>query len=311
MSLGRKRHLRSGASAANSCSGVLRHPRRNPWRSAAIRLCVALLCTALVVACTSASNIPVSRREARAAVHVVQRGETLTRIAWQHRVDAQELARWNGIMDPDALRIGQRLRLVPPRGYVALPAPASVVRPAAGASTAPQPTRTRATAPRPSTPPPRAAATPPPRRSTAPAARSSAPPRKSSPQAAQAAPPRWSWPTDGRIVASFGSDEGIESGIAIAGREGQPVRAAAGGRVVYAGGGLMGYGQLVIIKHDETFLSAYGYNSDLLVTQGQDVARGATIALMGQGPGRQARLHFEIRRNGVPVDPLLFVTAPR
>ena len=80
---------------------------------------------------------------------------------------------------------------------------------------------------------------------------------------------------------------------------------------MYAGGGLMGYGQLVIIKHDETFLSAYGYNSDLLVTQGQDVARGATIALMGQGPGRQARLHFEIRRNGVPVDPLLFVTAPR
>jgi lipoprotein NlpD len=89
------------------------------------------------------------------------------------------------------------------------------------------------------------------------------------------------------------------------------VRAAASGRVVYAGGGLIGYGQLVIIKHDETFLSAYGYNANLLVTQGQDVARGATIALMGQGPERQPRLHFEIRRNGVPVDPLLFVKAPR
>jgi lipoprotein NlpD len=103
----------------------------------------------------------------------------------------------------------------------------------------------------------------------------------------------------------------VGSGIGIGGREGQPVRAAAAGRVVYAGGGLIGYGQLVIIKHDETFLSAYGYNSELLVTQGQDVASGATIALMGQGPGRQPRLHFEIRRNGVPVDPLLFVSAPR
>jgi lipoprotein NlpD len=80
---------------------------------------------------------------------------------------------------------------------------------------------------------------------------------------------------------------------------------------VYAGGGLSSYGQLVIIRHDDTFLSAYGYNSNLLVTQGQEVARGATIASMGQGPERQPRLHFEIRRNGVPVDPLLFVQAPR
>lgn len=129
--------------------------------------------------------------------------------------------------------------------------------------------------------------------------------------AAAAPPPRWLWPADGAVVARFGTDGAIGSGIGIGGREGQPVRAAAAGRVVYAGGGLIGYGQLVIIKHDETFLSAYGYNSELLVTQGQDVARGATIALMGLGPGRQPRLHFEIRRNGTPVDPLLFVTAPR
>jgi lipoprotein NlpD len=109
------------------------------------------------------------------------------------------------------------------------------------------------------------------------------------------------------VVTRFGASDGIASGIAIGGREGQPVRAAAAGRVVYAGGGLIGYGQLVIIKHDETFLSAYGYNSNVLVTQGQEVPRGATIALMGLSPGRQPRLHFEIRRNGVPVDPLLFV----
>jgi len=286
-----------------------RKSRRNRGASTAVRLCASWLCVALVVACTSASNLPVSRREARAAVHVVQRGETLSKIAWQHRVDAQELANWNGVVDPDALRVGQRLRLVPPRGYVALPA-APPVRQQASAS--PPPTPTRAAAPRPSTPPARSASPPAQRPSTAPPTRSASPPARQGPApAVQAAPPRWSWPTDGRIVASFGSDDGIESGIGIAGREGQPVRAAAAGRVVYAGGGLMGYGQLVIIKHDETFLSAYGYNSELLVTQGQDVARGATIALMGQGPGRQPRLHFEIRRNGVPVDPLLFVTAPR
>jgi lipoprotein NlpD len=258
---------------------------------------------AIAVGCTSASNLPVSRREARAAVHVVQRGETLTKIAWQHRVDAEELASWNGIVDPNALRIGQRLRLVPPRGYVALPVPPPVVRPQPSTRST-EAVPTRAATPRPAAPPPRSAASSRPR----PAA---SPPRQSSQPVAQASPPRWSWPTDGRIEASFGSNDGIASGIGIAGREGQPVRAAAAGRVVYAGGGLMGYGQLVIIKHDETFLSAYGYNSELLVTQGQDVARGATIALMGQAPGRQPRLHFEIRRNGVPVDPLLFVTAPR
>ena len=281
--------------------------------SAAIRLCAACLCLVLVAACTAAStSVPVNRREARAAVHVVEAGETLTAIAWQHRVDQQELAIWNGITDLDSLRVGQRLRLVPPRGYVAA-APAPLPVPRAESAPPRRATPTPATTPRPSTAPPgRASASPSrPSTATAPSVRSAPAPRQSSSSVAATAPPRWSWPTDGRIVAAFGADDGIASGIAIGGREGQPVRAAAAGRIVYAGGGLMGYGQLVIIKHDETFLSAYGYNADLLVTQGQDVARGATIALMGQGPGRQARLHFEIRRNGVPVDPLLFVEAPR
>jgi lipoprotein NlpD len=265
-----------------------------------------LLCLVLLASCTSTTSVYVSRREARAAVHVVQRGETLSKIAWQHRVDPQELASWNGIQNADALRVGQRLRLVPPRGYVAA-APA----PATSASTPPS------TPPRAATTRSSGAATPPPVRSTpAPTARPPAsPPARSStsqrPAAAAMAPIRWSWPTDGSIVSRFGADGSVGSGLGIAGREGQPVRAAAAGRVVYAGGGLIGYGQLVIIKHDETFLSAYGYNSELLVTQGQDVARGATIALMGNGPNRQPRLHFEIRRNGVPVDPLLFVTASR
>ncbi len=273
--------------------------RRRAGAATAIRLCTLCLCLAVLASCTSTTSVPVDRREARAAVHVVQRGETLYKIAWQYRVDQQELANWNGIRNPDDLRVGQRLRLVPPRGYVAA-APAPTARPP------PEPARPstppRATPPRPSTSSPAPSAAPP--------AGSSSAPRPPARAPAPATALRWSWPTDGRIVARFGADDGIASGIGIGGRDGQPVRAAAAGTVVYAGGGLIGYGQLVIIKHDEIFLSAYGYNSELLVTQGQAIARGATIALMGQGPGRQPRLHFEVRRNGVPVDPLLFVQAP-
>jgi lipoprotein NlpD len=123
--------------------------------------------------------------------------------------------------------------------------------------------------------------------------------------------PQWSWPADGAVVMGFGSPTGIATGIAIAGREGQPVRAAAAGHVVYAGSGLIGYGQLVILKHNDTYLTAYGHNGRLFVTQGQDVAAGATIALMGLGPERQPRLHFEIRRDGTPVDPLRYLPPPR
>ena len=269
--------------------------RRKRGAAVAISLCALCLCFSVLASCTSTTQVYVSRREARAAVHVVQRGETLTKIAWQHRLDPQALASWNGIRNPDELRVGQRLRLVPPRGYVAAsPAPAS-------SGSAPRSTEARAPTTTRSSP-----------SSTGPAARPAAPSSTSQRPAAPApAPVRWSWPTDGALVTRFGADGSVGSGLGIGGREGQPVRAAAAGRVVYAGGGLIGYGQLVIIKHDETFLSAYGYNSELLVTQGQDVARGATIALMGLGPNRQPRLHFEIRRNGVPVDPLLFVTAPR
>jgi lipoprotein NlpD len=269
------------------------------WTGASTRVLFLCLCLCELASCSSTTSLPASRRDAREVVHVVKSGETLYKIASHYRIDQQELASWNGISNPNELRVGQRLRLVPPRGYVAA-APAPAARPP---EVAPQSTPTRAatTTPRPSTstskPPTRAPSTtrPPPKPSAAPTATAL----------------RWSWPTEGKVVARFGADGTIGSGVGIGGREGQAVRAAAAGRVVYAGGGLIGYGQLVIIKHDETFLSAYGYNSELLVTQGQDVARGATIARMGNGPNRQPRLHFEIRRNGVPVDPLLFVSSPR
>ena len=122
----------------------------------------------------------------------------------------------------------------------------------------------------------------------------------------QAAPP-WRWPTNGRINVEFGGKPGPGTGVLIDGRAGQAVTAAASGRVVYAGSGLIGYGQLIIIKHNETYLSAYGYTQSLLVKEGQTIKQGQRIATMGEGPERKPRLHFEIRRNGKPVNPRQFL----
>ncbi len=122
---------------------------------------------------------------------------------------------------------------------------------------------------------------------------------------APAAPaPQWRWPTDGKLALGFGQSPKTQSGIRITGQTGQSVVAAADGQVVYAGSGLIGYGQLAIIKHNASYLSAYGYNSVLLVEEGQQITAGQKIARMGETSSQQPALHFEIRRNGKPVDPL-------
>ena len=125
---------------------------------------------------------------------------------------------------------------------------------------------------------------------------------------AQPSPP-WVWPTSGKVSVAFGGKPGIGTGILIDGKAGQAVVAAASGRVVYAGSGLIGYGQLIILKHNDTYLSAYGYNASLLVKEGATINKGQRIATMGEGPERKARLHFEIRRNGKPVNPLQYLPA--
>lgn len=122
-------------------------------------------------------------------------------------------------------------------------------------------------------------------------------------QPAVAAPP-WSWPVSGAVRESFGASPRTASGIRFAGREGEPVVAAAAGEVVYAGGGLQSYGQLLIIKHDSSWISAYGFNSALLVREGDRVASGQPVARMGRLPSGEPTLHFEIRSNGQPVNPL-------
>jgi lipoprotein NlpD len=136
-----------------------------------------------------------------------------------------------------------------------------------------------------------------------------APPPQKLPSIPAEPSPGFEWPTAGRIGVEFGGKPGTGTGVLIDGRAGQSVRAAAPGTVVYAGSGLIGYGQLIIIKHNETYLSAYGYNARLLVREGQEIGRGEQIATMGEGPERKPRLHFEIRRNGNPVNPRQFLPA--
>jgi len=119
--------------------------------------------------------------------------------------------------------------------------------------------------------------------------------------------PEWTWPAEGALLARFGDATSIGQGIDIGGNRGNPVRASAGGQVVYSGSGLLGYGKLIILKHNDSYLSAYGHNNRLLVGEGESVAAGQRIGEMGVGPGDRAILHFEIRIKGKPVDPLQYL----
>lgn len=230
----------------------MRSGESQPAALSALRRAGMLLVACLSIGCTS------TLVDYSAGVHVVQPGETLYSIAWRHRVSHHELARWNGLSDPDVIFVGQRLRLRP-----GTPAPTSASR---------QPSAQPSPRPLPALP--------------------------------EVPPPRWLWPTRGPLLRAFGTADGLVNGIGIGGAAGQEIGAAAAGRVVYAGSGLAAYGQLVIINHNDSFLSAYGYNERLLVSQGQDVRAGQAIATMGLGPQRRPQLHFEIRQNGTPVDPL-------
>lgn len=140
-------------------------------------------------------------------------------------------------------------------------------------------------------------------RSTAPSETTRPPPRPAQPAQSVG----WQWPTAGAVIAAYGSSTKTRSGIQIGGAQGQAVRAASGGRVVYAGTGLSGYGHLLIIKHNNDYLSAYGHNDRLLAKEGDTVSAGQRIADMGIGPGKRPLLHFEIRLRGEPVNPIAYL----
>jgi lipoprotein NlpD len=212
--------------------------------------------------------------------YTVKQGDTLIRIGLETGQNWRDLARWNNIDNPNVLEVGQNLRVTPPPGET--PSVATRGVPPAKVETRPL-----------DAPPPTA---------SAPAA--AAPPAVKSPPAAAREPDEdinWSWPANGPVVTTF--DDARNKGVAIAGKVGDPVLAAADGRVVYAGSGLRGYGNLVIVKHNNTYLTAYAHNQTLLVKEDQVVRRGQKIAEMGSSDADRVQLHFEIRKQGKPVDP--------
>lgn len=250
---------------------------------------------------------PAAKPAARAAVtpeagrpefYTVKAGDTLYSIALEFGLDYRELAAWNSI-EPARIRVGQQLRLTPPRGVVASPlrAPAGSVEAqplggeraavAGGAKAEPKGVRV-------------------PYSDQSYAQMSGVKPEPAAP--AKPAPAAkgdddidWIWPVSGKVVSPF--NEASNKGIGIAGKMGQPVVAAGPGRVIFSGTGIRGLGKLIVIKHNEKYLSVYAHNRELLVKEGQSVTRGQKIAEMGNTDADQVKLHFEIRLLGKPVDP--------
>ncbi|NIR29271.1 MAG: peptidoglycan DD-metalloendopeptidase family protein [Gammaproteobacteria bacterium] len=229
--------------------------------------------------------------------HVVRRGETLYAIAWRHGIDYQDLAGWNEIAPPYTIYPGQKLTLIPTEVQRRARAPAKDRAPAA---------KTRPDARKPS-----AARASKPKNTRAAAEKNTGkrkiddgqPPGRAS--GADRVVSQWHWPAKGQLITAF-KDSG-HKGVNIAGQLGTPVYAAAHGRVVYTGGGLRGYGELIIVKHNHRYLSAYAHNNKLLVQEGDTVTGGQRIAEMGRTGTDRVMLHFEIRRDGKPVDPIAFL----
>ena len=212
--------------------------------------------------------------------YIVRPKESLYSIAWRYALDYRDLARWNNIQAPYIIQPGQKLWL---NDYAMYPAPATSAAPDIAKPIPPD-------------------------------GRKSGRIEESRPKVAKlntvAPPTAWLWPTAGRVTKQFQGSKSASQGIAIEGKLKQSVIAAAGGKVVYSGNGLIGYGNLVIIKHNDTYLSAYAHNHTLLVNEGEQVKGGQKIAEMGRVGSGQAQLHFEIRKDGEPVNPLRYLPAP-
>lgn len=231
--------------------------------------------------------------------HTVSKGDTLISIAWRYGMDYHQLANMNNLSPPYKILVGQKLKisnggqadnstsLSSATQAIAIPADEGVheIRSdrTANSKTA-STTQTRTVVERPAKPIENTPAIP-------------------------ASEKHWIWPAKGSVIARFSPDDALRKGIDLDGKAGDPVIAAAAGNVVYAGSGLAGYGQLLIVKHNEKFLSAYAHNSKLLVKEGDTVKSGQKIAEIGSSGTDKNKLHFEIRRDGKPVDPLLYLPA--
>jgi len=253
----------------------------------------------------AAPALPGAENAGKPGYYTVQRGDTLLRIALDQGQNWRDVARWNNLDNPNLIEVGQVLRVQPPGTEAGVASARAVANPGK-VETRPLEPRP-ASAPAASAAPPASAATAPvpPAAPAAPAATAVA----AAPAAADSAAASretaeqvvWIWPANGPVLAGF--EEGRNKGLSIGGKAGDPVVASADGRVVYAGSSLRGYGNLVIVKHSDVFLTAYAHNQALLVKEDQAVRRGQKIAEMGSTDAERVQLHFEIRRQGKPVDP--------
>ncbi len=226
----------------------------------------------------SMGTLPGAENAGKPGYYSVRPGDTLTKIALENGQAWRDIAKWNGLDNPNVIEVDQVLRVAPPATVTAKPAANTV----ATNNTA----TTASAAPAPATPQAATQATP----------QASSAPTSSGDESLV-----FAWPHPGQVLTGF--DETKNKGLDFAGKAGDPVLAAADGKVVYAGSGLRGYGNLVILKHNNTYLTAYAHNQSLLVKEDQAVLKGQRIAEMGSSDADRVKLHFEIRKQGKPVDP--------
>jgi lipoprotein NlpD len=295
------------------------------WRGAmALTLLAAVLLSAGCASRRVADPAPVEDRSARAGAeplaaaqalpgaenagkpgyYTVRPGDTLFRISLESGQNWRDVQAWNNLANPNLIEVGQVLRVAPPV-VASTAANAATVVPGSQSDATAAPVTSSAVIPRPlgstgtgtaTTAAPNTAPSPAPTPAPAPA-------QAATPAAADA--PNFIWPAQGAVITSF--DEAKNKGVSLGGKLGDAVLAAADGRVVYAGAGLRGYGNLIILKHNNTYLTAYAHNQALLVKEDQAVKQGQKIAEMGSSDADRVKLHFEVRRNGKPVDPVAFL----
>lgn len=265
-----------------------------------------ILITLLLLACSTGGHIaPIQERKQppsqKIDFHQVSSGETLYTIAWRYGLDVKTIAQRNGLSSPYTIYPGQKLSLWTRNLFSQSPKVAAQSRkntpkvPSNGGEKKLVKTKVKTK----STPKANSGAATQPRSKTKTRPKS---PKKSQPRPAGNI--SWRWPAKGRLLSRFSGPNGLNKGIDIAGNLGEPVVSAAAGRVVYAGNGLRGYGLLLIIKHNEQYLSAYAHNNKLRVKEGDNVKAGQRIADIGSSGANRMKLHFEIRKNGKSVNPL-------